>query len=158
MVFTFTLFTRVPFRRRAKCSSENELEHCLNQDLQDSRIFRMMSLRVCERVSLASVRAFQRSRGTGPRTTGKKTACVTVGRGPVPRHRSREKKTSLVLFRSVGPKTASCRWPTRGKPARMRVWHPRAPALRKNRDPRSLLPRGMMVTRSDKVRELSVKA
>ena len=41
--------------------------------------------RACERVSLAIVRALQRSRGTGPRATGKKRH-FPVGRGPVPRH------------------------------------------------------------------------
>ena len=38
--------------------------------------------RACERVSLA----MQRSRGTGPRATVKKTVPFIVGRGPVPRH------------------------------------------------------------------------
>ena len=35
---------------------------------------------------LARVRYRQRSRGTGPRATVRKTARFTVGRGPVPRH------------------------------------------------------------------------
>ena len=45
--------------------------------------------------------------GDRPPRYGKKTARVTVGRGPVPRQRSHERKTSLVLFRSVGPEEAS---------------------------------------------------
>ena len=32
------------------------------------------------------VTVIERSRGTGPRATGPRTLCFTVGRGPVPRH------------------------------------------------------------------------
>ena len=41
-----------------------------------------------KRHPLAIARAIQRARGTGPRATIK-TPPLTVGRGPVPRHRSR---------------------------------------------------------------------
>ena len=54
-----------------------------------------------------------------PRAAVKKRL-LHVGRGPVPRHQSRAERS-------------------RGRPSRMRVWHPRAPALREHRDQRSLL-------------------
>ena len=53
--------------------------------------------------------------GDRPPRYGEKTLPLHVGRGPVPRHAKR------AIQRS------------RGKPARMRVWHPRAPALRLSR-------------------------
>ena len=56
--------------------------------------------------------------------------CFTVGRGPVPRHASICTRNSLgrwTIFAQVGR--------SRGKPARMRVWHARAPALRYARPP-----------------------
>ena len=43
--------------------------------------------------------------GDRPPRYGEKTPPFDVGRGPVPRHRPRYGKTSLVLFRSVGPET-----------------------------------------------------
>ena len=59
-----------------------------------------------------------RCRGDRPRAAVKKTPSLHVGRGPV-----------LAMHRS------------RGKPARMRVWHPRAPARRSLKRSRGTGPR-----------------
>ena len=78
----------------------------------------------------------ERSRGTGPRATNKKCLPRTVGRGPVPRQCSGPRATQRS--RGTGPRATgkiTVLEPSRGKPARMRVWHPRAPALRGHRDP-----------------------
>ena len=75
-----------------------------------------------ENLSLAVVRALQRSRGTGPRATVTghllhRTAAFTVGRGPVPRHAADyrklagdrppryDKKTPLIV--GLGPSHAT---------------------------------------------------
>ena len=90
----------------------------------------------------------------GPRATKKNAIPLTVGRGPVPRHRSRTptfagdrpprygKKRFLNHRGGQAPalRKKTVLEPSRGKPARMRVWKPpRAPALREHRAPRSLL-------------------
>ena len=61
-----------------------------------------------------------------PRAPVKKRAADTVGRGPVPRHASVEE---TAPWRAVFAQIER----SRGKPARMRVWHPRAHALRLSR-------------------------
>ena len=89
-------------------------------------------------------RTIQRSRGTGPRATVKKTPPLHVGRGPVPRRAQTLEKTGVRERQKKTPRITVGRGPvpryakrtiqrSRGKPARMRVWHPRAPALRKKR-------------------------
>ena len=72
-----------------------------------------------------SVRAFQRSRGTGPRAT----VCKAVSF-----HR-RARACPSPCYDREGNGLCRCAVfaqieRSRGKPARMRVWHPRAPALR----------------------------
>ncbi len=83
----------------------------------------------------------QRSRGTGPRATVTLTFSFTVGRGPVPRQApiagDRPPRYGILS----GPfyrRARACPSPSqrsRGKPARMRGWHPRAPALREKTAP-----------------------
>ena len=100
----------------------------------------------------------ERSRGTGPRATVSGTARFIVGRGPVPRHAPIARETRAPVIersRGTGPRatvsgTASFivgRGPvprharSRGKPARMRVWHPRGHARRGMKRSRGTGPR-----------------